>query len=816
MQDAILTLEFDQLKAMLHERVRTPLGRGLVEGIGPSGDAASIVQRLRETSEGVAYLQQGTALDLHDLPDPEPSLAKLRIADIALDPQEILNLLRLISIASGLRETFREEEARLPLIYQMTAPLPNLRPLYQRMRGRISPAGEVEDFASPGLREVRYQLGRLRGQIQKSLESILKRADEAHALRDEFITIRNDRYVIPVRNDNRGAVAGVVHGMSSSGQTAFVEPLETIEQNNELVRLRELEQAEVAKVLFQMTEELRAERESLTQMAMVIGEIDLLSARARLAIDQRAIEPRVNTHGRLLLRDARHPLLEVNLRQAGASIVPISFDMDAERRVMVVSGPNAGGKTVVLKTVGLLVLMAQAGLHVPALDADLPVFDQVLTDIGDQQSIAANLSTFTAHIANIREMSDCLAPPTLVLLDEVGTGTDPEEGSALAVAMVDYFRQHGAHVVVTTHYSGLKVYATTTPGVINASVEFDERTLKPTYRLLTGLAGASSGIEIARRFGLPAEMTEAAARRVLTASAEAGNYLRRLKEQYDAQQQGLAALEEERAAVAEKFARLELEFLERDRAREAAFRESMKQQVADFAARAERFAATIEDAANERRTRREIERRTVELKAEAATLAREVRRTLDQSANRAEGEGLGPAEPLTPAEPAEPVELLVEDRVQILSLGQEGVVEVVGPQEIVVRIGALRFREKRENLRLIERPTPARRGRAGSTGKGPVVLPRGVSVSLADTSGIGSELNVIGRTVDEATAAVDKFLDAAWLDHHDRLRIVHGVGLGALKRAIAELLSHHPHVASFHPAESAEGGQGATIVELRK
>jgi DNA mismatch repair protein MutS2 len=684
------------------------------------------------------------------------------------------------------------------------------------MRGRISPAGEVEDFASPGLREVRYQLGRLRAQIQKSLESILKRADEAHALRDEFITIRNDRYVIPVRNDNRGAVAGVVHGMSSSGQTAFVEPLETIEQNNELVRLRELEQAEVAKVLFQMTDELRAERESLTQMATVIGEIDLLSARARLAIDQRAIEPRVNTNGRLLLRDARHPLLEANLRQAGASIVPISFDMDAERRVMVVSGPNAGGKTVVLKTVGLLVLMAQAGLHVPAVDADLPVFDQVLTDVGDQQSIAANLSTFTAHIANIREMSDRLAPPALVLLDEVGTGTDPEEGSALAVAMVDYFRQHGAHVVVTTHYSGLKVYATTTSGVINASVEFDERTLKPTYRLLTGLAGASSGIEIARRFGLPTEMTEAAARRVLTASAEASDYLRRLKEQYDAQQQGLAALEEERAAVAEKFARLELEFLERDRTREATFRESMKQQVADFAARAERFAATIEDAANERRTRREIERRTVELKAEAATLAREVRRALDQSANRPEGEGLGPVEPLAPVEPAEPAELLVEDRVRILSLGQEGVVEVAGPQEIVVRIGALRFREKRDNLRFIERPVPARRGRAGSTGKGPVVLPRGVSVSLADTSAIGSELNVIGRTVDEATAAVDKFLDAAWLDHHDRLRIVHGVGLGALKRAIAELLSHHPHVASFHPAESAEGGQGATIVELRK
>ncbi|NDD62604.1 MAG: hypothetical protein EBZ36_01270 [Acidobacteria bacterium] len=476
LQNPIATLEFDQLRALLLERIRTPLGAALAADLGMLTTRDLVRIELRRTSEGVACLQQGRALDLHDLPDPRPALARLNIADVNLEPAEILNLLRTISAGADLRDTFEGDGEIFPLLREITLPLPNLRPLSQRLRGRISPAGEIEDSASPELREVRSQLSRLRTQIHKSLESILKRADEAHALQDEFITIRNDRYVIPVRNDNRGAVNGVVHAMSSSGQTAFIEPLETIGLNNELVRLREREQEEIIKVLFRITSELRAERESIQLMAEVIGRIDLIAAKARLAIDQDAIEPRINTEGRFHLRAARHPLLAESLRQSGGQVVPISFEMDEDRRVLVVSGPNAGGKTVVLKTAGLLAMMALAGMHVPATDADLPVFGQILTDIGDQQSIAASLSTFTAHIGNIRAISDHLEPPALVLLDEVGTGTDPEEGSALAVAIVDYFRSCGAHVVVTTHYSGLKIYATNTTGVINASVEFDEIT----------------------------------------------------------------------------------------------------------------------------------------------------------------------------------------------------------------------------------------------------------------------------------------------------------------------------------------------------
>jgi DNA mismatch repair protein MutS2 len=802
------TLEFEKLKEALLEKVRTPIGAILAEGLQISQKEEEISRELKRTSEAVIYLRQGTALDINDLPDPRAPLKKLNVEDINLEPFEILNLLRLISVATGLRETFHSEAEKFPLLREITETVANLRALYQRLRGKISPTGEVEDFASPELREARFQVSRVRGQIQRSLESILKRADEEHALRDDFITIRNERYVIPIRNDNRGAVAGVVHGMSSSGQTVFIEPLETIDQNNELVRLRELEQAEITKVLFSITEELRGERDALAAMSEAVALIDFIAARARLAIAQDAIEPQINANGKLLLLDARHPLLEASLKAQGLPIVPITLELDRDHRIMVVSGPNAGGKTVVLKTAGLLSLMAQAGCHVPAAAADLPVFNQVLADIGDQQSIAANLSTFTAHIRNIREISDELEAPALILLDEVGTGTDPEEGSALGVSMVDYFRQRGAHVIVTTHYSGLKIYATNTSGVINASVEFDEKTLKPTYRLLTGLAGSSSGIEIARRFGLPPAITERAAEQVKTSSAEVTEYLRNLKEQFEQNRMVHSALEEERAAVAEKYAKLELEFTKRERAREVEFRAELKKVVEEFVTKSEKFAAMIEDAANARRTRKEIERRTVELKSGVGSAARKQH---EKSGTIPQGETSSDISMSQKPEPDQGALLEAGDRVRILTLGQEGVVEQGGTDQILVRVGALSFREKRENLSLIERRTESKR-----KGKAILSLPQGVSVSLQEQDPVKSELNVIGKTVNEAMEAADKFLDAAYMDNHEIVRIVHGIGMGALKRSIANLLSGHPHVANFYSAAPNEGGNGATIVELKR
>ncbi len=806
MHHAFEILEFDKLKSLLLAHVRTSLGAALATRLAPLTVADEIVRELRKTGEGVAFLAEGTGLEIHELPDPTAALGRLTIAEVNLEPVEVLNLLRLISVATGLREILRDETARFPLLSQIAAGIPNLRALYQRLRGQILPTGEIDDFASPELREVRGSISRLRNHIQRSLESILKRADEAHALQEDFVTIRNDRFVIPIRNDNRGAVAGVVHGMSSSGQTAFVEPLETIELNNELVRLREFEQVEITKILFRITEELRAERFSLDQMGLAVAEIDFVAAKARLAIGMRAIEPEINESGRLLLQDARHPLLEGHLRGQGIPIVPISLELDSEHRVMVISGPNAGGKTVVLKTVGLLLLMAECGLHVPAAEADLPLLRQIHPDIGDHQSIASNLSTFTAHIGNIRQIAAELETPAIVLLDEVGTGTDPEEGAALGVAIVDYFKRHGAHVIVTTHYGTLKVYATNTPGVLNASVEFDERTLKPTYRLLTGLAGASSGIEIARRFGLPAEITEEAVSRVALSSVEATNFLRRLKEQYDERQQSLLALTEERAAVADKYSRLENEFAGRERTREREFRVALQNIVTEFTERAEMFVATISDAAEARRARKELEKRSIELRSATSTAARRFHQQLAVETN----EKTVSHEATESGFAAPPETLGVGDRVQVLAFGQEGTVDSVNEIEVGVQVGALRFREQPENLRLIERAKAS-----NQASRSVAALPKGVSVSLSERPAARSELKLLGQTVGEATDATDKFLDEAFLNNFERVRIVHGVGMGALKRAVAGLLTGHPHVARFYPAPSNEGGNGATVVELK-
>ncbi len=806
LSQALETLEYDQLKETLASLIRTPLGDVRRRELTPATSRDIITRALRQTAEGVEYLREGTALDFSELGDPRPALGKLNVVDINLEPFEILTVLRLISVATGLRDTFREEGARFPHLREITGQIANLHNLYQRLRSRILPTGEIDDFASPGLREVRFQLSKLKANLQKTLETILKRADESHALRDDYVTIRNDRYVIPIRNDNRGAVAGVVHGMSSSGQTAFVEPLETIETNNELVRLHEVEIAEITKVLFAITQELREHRDELLAMADAVGLLDFIAAKARLALNHNAIEPRVNEAGNLFLKNARHPLLEANLKAQRLEIVPISLDLNADNRLMVISGPNAGGKTVVLKTVGLLSLMAQSGLHVPATEADLPIFQQVMPDIGDHQSIAANLSTFTSHISNIRTICDELEPPTLVLLDEVGTGTDPEEGSALGVAIVDYLRERGAHVIVTTHYSGLKMYATNTPGVITASVEFDERTLKPTYHLLTGIAGASSGIEIARRFGLPKAVTDRAVEKVQTSSADATEFLKRLKTQRDEQQQTIAALEEERQAVAMKFAGLEVEFNKREQAREKEFRSALQKIVEEFVTKSKEFVASIEDAAVAKKVQREIDKRTSDLKVSASNAVRKMHQT-----SGATEEPATDNRQLTTDNP--PRDFQVGDRVQILSLNQQGVIESIGADSISVQVGALRFRETAENLRLLEAMQPSKQKAAVKLAG---ALPQGVSVSFQDQPDVGSELNVIGKTVGEATDAADKFLDAAYLNNHDRVRIVHGMGMGALKRAIASLLTEHPHVAKFYPAAPSEGGNGATVAELKK
>ncbi len=783
------TLEFGALILLAARHVQTPSGRERIERLRPTADATAITAALHLTTECVDYLDAHGRFGLAGLEDLAPVLERLRIEGAALEPRQVLALERLLSVGKGLRESIRaaEPSGRFPLLGRLAAGVPDTRPLLEEIHGKVLPNGEIDDGASPGLRTVRREIAERRHRIQRTLESVLRAAPQA--VQEEIITFRNGRFVIPVRTDARTRVPGVMHGLSSSGQTTFVEPMSVIDQNNDLVRLHEEEEIEIARILLALTDLLRHNADSLRALLEQVTLLDVAQAKAIFAREFDCSPPQISTDGSLELADARHPVLDHALRRAGGASVPISLALDAQHNVLVISGPNAGGKTVALKTVGLIALMAQMGFHVPARSARLPVFGRVFADIGDHQSIAANLSTFTAHMRNIAEAARGLAPPALVLLDEVGTGTDPDEGAALAVAIVDHFRRSGAVTIASTHYPRLKMWAEQTQGVRNASVEFDERTLRPTYRLILGTAGASSGIEIARRMNLPGEITAAAAALVEPDHARARDYLRRLKEELDEQEALSAALAEERAAVAERYAALEGDFARKEQRRAEEFSAALERVIADFRKESKSALRAIRDRAEASRLRRAAD-------SEAARLRRRAGRLDPARAEAASPEGGAP-----PVEGGG--ELGVGDRVHVRALDREGVVESVQGDTFVIAIGALRYRSERGELLRLGPATPPEK-------------PVRVAVAAQEGPAPDSELKVIGLTADEALDRVDRYLDQAFLAGLETVRIIHGHGKGILRRAIADYLSSHPQVERFAPAPPEGGGGGATVVELRR
>jgi DNA mismatch repair protein MutS2 len=801
------TLELDVLLGLLARHVQTPLGRKRALALSPSTDRRWIEQELRRTTECVDYLTTGGTFGLGEVRDPEPSLAELQIAGTTLEPQEILALQSLVAVGLDLHAQFNhaETKARYSELYAIIASCPDLRRMLGQIRGKILPNGEIDDNASPELRRIRREINDRRNRIYRNLESLMR--DRATSVQDEIVTIRNGRFVIPIRTESRGQVPGVMHGLSSSGQTTYVEPIAVIEQNNDMVRLREQEEIEISQILFQITETLRGNLTGIRQIVEAIAEMDFTAAKARLAREYQCTQPKIKDGRGLSLKDARHILLEQNLRNSGGQIVPISYSMDEEHLTLVVSGPNAGGKTVVTKTTGLLALMAQMGLHVPATEAELPVFEKILADIGDQQSIAANLSTFTAHMKNISEMMELVAPPALILLDEVGTGTDPDEGAALGIAIVKHFQDAGATTIATTHYNPLKVWASQNAGVLNASVEFDEKTLKPTYRLIVGVAGASSGLEIARRMNLPVEVIEDARINLDPIHTQASDYLKQLKTLVDEQATLQKALEEEREATAEKYARLDLDFAKKETDRRQEFEFQLSEVIREFSEESARYVKSIQDKVLASRLKKEAEARAADLKRSAGV---KIRKQAASSATTTTAQTSTPAADLqvevSAFEAAE--EINERDRVRIMSLGQEGIVESINSEVYTVMVGSLRFRARRNELKLVQAAQPL----AKATSK----LSRGVSASVNIDENFTREINLLGLTTMEAEDRVDKFLDEAFLSGVDSVRIIHGHGKGALRQAVTALLKNHTHVQSFGFAPQNEGGAGATIAVLKK
>src|SRR5580692_8908148 len=555
-------LEFDSLRDLLSGYASSPLGHGLIADLAPSTDREWIENQQQLTTEIREFRRVGGRFDFSGLLDVSTLVEKSRIAGAALETTDIRDVVLVVDRAAEWREIVLSPPAAMKLewktVAQLSSGITDFSEFLRAFRNKIQPDGMLDDKASPELARIRREIEKQRRSIQESLRGYLRHLAEGAVVQEELITIRGERFVIPVKIEQKRRVQGVVHGASSSGQTVFVEPLETIEQNNELVRLFEEEQSEIHRILLEMTQTIGMYSAPILAAVRALGELELQFAKARFAEDYNCVEVsfcgdrRIRASASeasvasLLLQNARHPLLERNLKLKNLSIIPTTVELASDScedggttrptaearsnnfRQLVITGPNTGGKTVTLKTVGLIALMAQSGLPVPADRAELPLFDAVLADIGDYQSIEQNLSTFSAHVTNIDFISHTATADSLVLLDELGSATDPEEGAALAVAIAGHFEAIGCMTVISTHHTSLKVYGANTPGVINASVGFDEATLQPTYELKIGVPGASAGINIAQRLGLNSSIIEAARAKLGSQARDVGHFLDKL------------------------------------------------------------------------------------------------------------------------------------------------------------------------------------------------------------------------------------------------------------------------------------------------
>jgi DNA mismatch repair protein MutS2 len=795
-------LEFEGLRDLLGRYTASPLGRRELEKVAPRADRFGLEEDLAETGEAIAYLRaasrpqpagRGAAIriDFGGLPDVEPAVLKLRIEGASLEPKEIFEVFTLLDRAADAKSLLTAAAERFPKLGRRAGAIGDFRALLQDLDGKILPDGSVSDNASVALARLRRDIERQKRAIQESLERFLKAHREEGVLQEEFVTIRNERFVVPVIAGQRRKLDGVIHGASSSGHTLFVEPLETIDLNNELVRLAEEEMREVHRILLEMTDRLRGHADSIRQTLVTMAELELIFAKGRFATEFDCSIPRFGT--RLVLRDARHPLLEDVLRRRHRSAVPVSLELTRERRTLLISGPNTGGKTVTLKTVGLLSLMAQSGLPVPAAEAEFPVFEQVLADIGDYQSIQENLSTFSAHMSHIREMALDVTPDSLVLMDELGSATDPEEGGALGVAVVEHFRAAGAFTLVSTHLMALKVYGASAEGVVNGSMGFDEQTLEPTYRLQLGLPGKSAGLEIATRLGMPEDIMRRARVSMSDRERDVTRFLAELHRRIEETQKLEQSLREQQAQLERREKELAREWEKREAAKLAELERRTEAALARFEEQAREAIGKIAQSGERRKAEQEAQRRVSKVKRE---MREDFQTTVLATQDEARQGGFTP--------------LRIEEgaRVRLKNVRDPARVRrTLANGRIEVEAGFMKMQVLVEDVIEVLPET------AKPAGK----LPAGVSYRPApELAPVYQEINVIGQHAEEARDAVDEFLDRAVMATASRVRIVHGHGMGVLRKVIQELLSHHPHVARFYAAQQQEGGAGATIVELRE
>lgn len=790
-------LEFESLKALVGRYIASPMGRRELELVAPHSDRARLEGDLEEAREAITYLRaaqpksaaRGAAirLDFGSLPDLTQAAHKLRIEGASLDPRELFDVIALLDRAADVKSILTAVAERFPRLGARGQTIGEFRAILRDLAGKILPDGTVADHASVALARLRREIEKQKKAIHESLERFLRAHQEEGVLQEQIVTIRNERFVVPVISGQRKKIGGVIHGASSSGHTLFVEPLETIDLNNDLVRLTEEEMRESHRILREMTERLRGYAESIQSTLAAMAVLDLVFAKARFAVDFDCAIPKFGP--RFYIKDARHPLLEDVLRRQKKRVVPATISLDQDTRTLLISGPNTGGKTVTLKTAGLLTLIAQSALPVPCLDAELPVFEQVLADIGDNQSIQESLSTFSAHVSHIREMVYDVTPDSLVLLDELGAATDPEEGGALGVAVIDHFRAAGAYTLASTHLLALKVYGANTPSVLNASMGFDESTLEPTYELHTGAPGKSAGLDIATRLGMPASVMERARRSMTTREQDLARFLSELHRRLEITGQ----LEEDLKRKQEELFAREKEMAREWEKRESAKLKELEQRCVQVLAR---FEAESKDTLEKLRESAD-QRKAVDAGARRVAKAkRELREEFDNTVLAVAG-----------GVPSNVPKIEEGSRVKLKGIREPARVKrLMGADRIEVEAGFLKMQVSLDDV-LEVLPAIA----------GPGKLPQNVSFKPApQLNPLVQEINVIGEHAEEARDRVERFLDRAVMATASRVRIVHGHGMGVLRKTVWDLLKASPHVEKFYAASQHEGGVGATIAELKE
>ena len=811
-------LEWPQVLALLARETRTPMGRELATATRPFTDPDAIRRALGETRQARAAMGQIGVPPWEGIPDVRPTLETARVPGSVAEATELAALIPLLEAAGRLLAYGRAIQPVAPDLAEALAGFPRQTELADLLRRSLDADGQVRDEAAPALRRVRQRIRDLRRDLVKRLEAYFAAPNADTTFQERYVTVRHGRYVLPIRAEAKSRVRGIVHDRSQSGATLFVEPEAVVEANNDLVQAAREEETEILRILAALTDAVRAALPELDDLVAGIGGLDLIFARGALAERMEAVEPTIGEERDVVLRGALNPLLLSQAWRVAAAVagrgaaegepseykvIPMDIEIAADRPVLVITGPNAGGKTVALKTLGLLVLMAQSGCHVPARDgARLPVFSQCFAIVGDEQSVAENLSTFSAFVKQLREVLERVDARSLVLLDELGAGTDPDDGAALAQAVLEDLAERGAVVVASTHLEPLKGFASTHPRARNASVEFDPERLAPTFRLIYDRPGQSYALSIGARLGLPAALIERAHAHRSIQQRQLQELLARLDDRDRKDAERGAQLERREAESAGLLARAQAEL-------EAA-RTSARETIARAKAEAQRLVTEVRRHVNEEwdrlkraeKSRPELERARKRLVETAQKVAHTA------GATAPEPDGAGPA--------------TVGDRVEITHLGLKGDVLGVDGETVTVQAGAVTVKVPMQALRVIQRgPSPRPSPQRGEGERYPRPR-RGRGQGEGDSSRISTpgkgavavEINIIGRTTDEARDLLEKYLDDAFLAGLTSVRIIHGKGTGALRRAVEELLSAHPLVAEHRPGASSEGGAGATVATL--